>query len=57
MPHFHIHWSGKENPDWVVFASYSEAYETADFIAQPKETFTIEKFDRMCPVCEELKNL
>jgi hypothetical protein len=55
MPHFHIQWSGQENPDPVIFASYSEALDTADFIAKPYETFTIQRFDVPCPVCEKLE--
>jgi hypothetical protein len=51
MPNFHIQWSGKEVPDPVIFASHSEVYETAGFMAKPNETFTIEQFDGSCRTC------
>jgi hypothetical protein len=55
MPHFHVQWSGTENPDPAFFTAYADAFETADLIAEPDETFTVGRFDGACPVCEKVK--
>jgi hypothetical protein len=51
--HYHIRW-GSSALDWEAFCSKREAEGSAEALARPGETYTIEKFGGDCPPCAEL---
>jgi len=54
-PHFHIHWTEKNQADWQRFATRPEAHCRALELVQPRESFTIEEYSEDCPACEPLR--
>jgi hypothetical protein len=51
MPHYHIHWSGKDALDWESFGSRAEAEASAKQLVRLGETYTIDERDEDCPRC------
>jgi hypothetical protein len=51
MPHYHIHWSGKDGLDWESHASRADAEASARRLVRLGETYTIEEQDEACPRC------
>jgi hypothetical protein len=50
--HFHIHWPDKL--DWERFETREDAFARAGEIVQPGESYSVETFDDLCPVCQTL---
>ena len=49
--HFHVRWSAASGLDWEAFGSQVEAEETARRLAQPHESYRIEKRGLACKRC------
>jgi hypothetical protein len=50
--HYHIRWSDTK-VDWQAFGSPAEADASAENLARPGETYTVEKFEGTCWRCAQ----
>ena len=57
VPHYHIHWSGKDTLDWERFVTRGEAEKSAKELVRPYESYTIEEHDGACPRCRDAMEL
>lgn len=55
-PHFHIHWSTKDAPDWQKFSTHAEARFHALELIMPGESFTVEEHSGDCRACQSLRD-